>query len=326
MKFPKISLDPLSNGFVLYKPLQQDPKHEKEVYRLDKEQKLLASRKRDGWRLFTVKTKNGWKIYTDNIRDVTSHLPHLRDDLNQYAHFKNLTMLAGEGIIDENGNDNFEQVGRILNSSPEHAIEIQKDIGHLRFMIFDIPFKNNICLLGRPFIERLGYISILLGRFHMPLEMLIGSIDNIKKFAIKKQWEGLVFYSGDFKGDYRVDGGAHPRPNDCYKWKPVFEDDFIVRKWIATPDNPRRLKEIVISQIDPLTHKEVEYGKHGTFKKSVRNRLLDILTDKSNGQVAVVQMEFDKRFPSGKLRNKRFVRIREDKKPEHCVAPQSYIF
>ncbi|MBI2625375.1 MAG: hypothetical protein HYW70_03535 [Candidatus Nealsonbacteria bacterium] len=321
----EFSLDPLPEGFVFYKPLQREAYDESTIFELEKKRKLIITRKRDGWKLIAVKSGKGWKVYTDSTREVTERLPHIKKELDNLEIPEN-SMLIGEGIVDLDGNDNFLGVGSVFNSKPQKSLEMQRQNGLVKFMVFDIAFWEGRCSLSQPYSSRLENIQRVLAKgkpgYVMPLTVVDAAFNEAKNMVRNSGWEGLVLYDKDFTASIRLDGKSPKRPEGCYKWKPVFEDDFIVREWIPQDKDPAKLKEVVLLQIDPVTKKEFDCGRLGSFSGETRRKIKEILEGGTGP--AVLQVGFEIRFSSGKLRNKWFIRIREDKSWRNCLAPKSF--
>ena len=74
----------------------------------------------------------------------------------------------------------------------------------------------------------------------------------------------------------------------------------------------------MLLQIDPKTKKEFYCGKVGTFTNKMRDEL------KRLKRPFVMQVAFEARYESGKVRNARFMHLRPDKKVKDCVSPKSY--
>lgn len=315
-------LDPLPKGFVLAKPLQQDAYNESVIYGLEAKGDLIITRKRDGWKLFAVKTNGKIKMYTDGMNEVDTRLDHLKIKLEQIM--PDDSMVVGEGVVDVDGKDDLGRISGIFHSDTERALEIQNsEAGLIKFMVFDIILENDKCLylFSIPYNQRLNMIRAIIGsnkHLVMPPQVLEMKYDEAKKLVLEKGWEGLVLYDRNFISSFRLDGKNPARPKGCYKWKPIFEDDFIVREWISSKKDPNRLKEVVLLQIDPKTKKEFYCGKVGAFTNKMREEL------KKSKYPLVTQVEFEARYKSGKIRNARFVRVRSDKKIKDCIAPRSY--
>lgn len=315
----EISFDSLSSGFVMSKPKQQEAYDESEIYKLEREGRLIITRKRDGWKLLLVQSGGHLKVYTDGIRDVTDRLGHIVSECFRKP-FPDKSIIAAEGLMTIGDGEDRGRVTTVLNSARERSIEAQHTNGLLRPMAFDVLFWGGVPLLGSTqYSFRLEIIQSKCAKYDtlLSLEVLKVSFDEAKELVRKNSWEGLVLYDTDFRGSFRLDGKDPQRPNGCFKWKPILEDDFAVYSWIPSGKNPERLKELRLTQTHPVTGRPVDCGKLGTFTNEMRERLKNMNTP------FVVQVAFDARFPSGKLCNKRFVCLREDKKPENCIAPSS---
>lgn len=69
--------------FVVYKPLKPEAYDEKDIYTLEAAQRLIITRKRDGWKVFVFKSKDRVRFYTDGINEVTDRFDHLREALER---------------------------------------------------------------------------------------------------------------------------------------------------------------------------------------------------------------------------------------------------
>ncbi len=332
-------LDPLDKNFVLSKPLQQDRYELTEIYELERQGRLIITRKRDGWKLFAVYTKGRWKVYTDGMNEVHC-LDHVKKDLMKLS-VPDKTVLVGEGIVDVDGNDNFGKVGAIFQSDTAKALKLQSEVGFVKFMVFDIVIWGGKNYLNAQYRERLSKLGSLIRTqakgvvdvtnyvfdanpdkavkldHVMPLTVLGLPFDEAQKLVRERHWEGLVLYDSDFVSSYRLDGKDPKRPDGCYKWKPLFTDEFIVRKWLPHLADATKVKEVAISQIDG-TGREMDCGKFGLFDGKTREWL------KTAKYPLVIEILFEHRFDSGKLRNARLVRFRDDKKPEGCRTDNVY--
>ncbi|TSC89635.1 MAG: hypothetical protein G01um10143_125 [Parcubacteria group bacterium Gr01-1014_3] len=324
-------LDPLPKDFVLYKPLQQDRFDEKVIYELEKAGRLIITRKRDGWKMFAVKADGKIKLYTDGMNEIDDRLGHIKNALGKMK-IPDGSILVGEAIADKNNSDQFKKVGQVMQSSVQKAIDLQKENDTkdlfrnntknlLRFMVFDVVCWGGKAMLQMKYQDRFKRISQLCasgGEFVSPLTWLLVSFDEAKRMVKRNHWEGLVLYDKEFLGSYRLDGKNPARPKGCYKWKPLYEDDFIIRKWLPKDDNPKILKEVVLLQIHPKTGKEFECGKLGSFDAKMREQL------RTAKYPLVMEVMYEARYESGKLRNARFMRLRPDKKLKDCVAPKKF--
>jgi len=312
----------LKKGFVLSKPVKQDHFSEDDIYKLENAGKLIITRKRDGWKLFISTDKNGFvRIYTDGMHEVDDRLLHLKKEA-ALLNMPPYSLLVGEALIDTNDSDDITKVISVFMSKQDRALALQEQYGKIKFMIFNILFWDGK-LFKNPYHFSVSTLAPLLENKHLKHIMCVPivntSFDAAKQLVEENGWEGLVLYDKDFVISFRDDGKSPKRQEGCYKWKPVLEDDFIVRGWIIH-SKTGKFKDVMLLQIDPETGNEFNCGKLGSFTTYMKI----YLTSEARFPL-VMQIEFDIRFEkSGKLRNARFVRIRADKKIEDCIAPQCY--
>lgn len=314
----------LPKGLVLAKPIAQESYDESVIYDLERHDRLVITRKRDGWKILVHFDRNGEpRLYTDGLNEIDSRLDHIKSELKKLG-FPPNTLAVGEGIVDVDDNDDLTKVISIFHSNLARSLQLQETYGKINFMLFgavSCGLDETFHSLGRSFLavfraksviehRRLRYVSLA--------PILRCNFDQAKRIVVEKGWEGLVLYDKSYGLAYRLDGRAPKRPRGCYKWKPILEDDFIIRERIFRP-NKEVLKEVVLLQIDPVSGKEFECGKLSSFSAKMLQRL---------GKVKlpiVVQARFEMRFPkSGKIRNARFVQVRIDKPINQCIAPKSY--
>jgi len=321
LRFP---LSSLPKGFVLSKPISQDNYDEAEIYKLEKEGRLVITRKYDGWKIIAVIGKRGKvQLYTAGLNEIDARLDHIKKELRSLKLPPN-TVLVGEGCMKNvDGKDNIGKTISVFQGSLEKSLKFQAEWGNIQLIIFDILILNGSFEIGtmkeKIDMVRGWCVHPNLAWFIMSPFVLNTSFDKAKRIVVENSWEGLVLYDNNFQHIFRLDGRAPKRPSGCYKWKPILEDDFIVRDFVVTDNNPEKFKEVILLQIDPVTKREFEFGRLGTFNKETRARLVKRIYP------FVMQVAFDMRFPkSGKIRNARFVRIREDKPIHECLAPRSY--
>lgn len=285
--------------------MQREQYTESTIYALERNCNLIITRKRDGWKLYALKDKRNVRIYTDGILDVTAKAAHLAEVLASLMPPRSLIM--GEGIYEKNGRDVFNKVAGNWN--------------RLSLAVFDVIFWKGAYQLDTRFAYRRDIVTNSFSHASVfPVAHINESFDYAKQLVKENEWEGLVLSTKDFTSSFRTDGKSPKRHSGCYKWKPRREDDFFVKEWILNENDPGKLKEVVLLQKDPLTGKEIDCGKHGTFDAKTRIYIQKCL---EYGKLVVLQMGFEMRFPSGKLRNKYFIRLREDKKAEDCLAPDN---
>lgn len=308
-------------GFVLSKPIVPESYKIEVVKKLDREGRLIKTRKRDGWKMFSgIDSKGKVRLFTDGLNEIDDRLAHIKREQETLG-LRN-ALLVGEALIDADDNDDFAKVGGIMHSGYEKALTAQICHGFIRHMLFNIVFLD-----GKPFDagyeDVLAKIQALLAKKRLQHTFRVPILDcplaEAQRIVREKKWEGLVLYDKDFRITYRTDGKSPARPKGCYKWKPIDEDDFIVRECILR-DNGTEVKELVLLQKDPTTGEEFRCGRLGSFTNEKRREFAD-----PSIYPFVVQAAFETRFEkTGKIRNARFMHPRPDKRIEDCIAPRSY--
>lgn len=315
MQTTEFSFDPLPEGFMLPKPVNSVK--DEVILALERKGRLAITRKRDGYRVWAVRTHT-WKLYTRGRTEVTSRFPHIVEELEKISAPYG-TFFDGEMILEKDDKDSFPAVERFFKAkNSRDATTLQKEIGIPRFMIFDVVFWNGEKWLSHPWRDRyFKVVTTLLGfplEYIFPAELINCSFKKAQEIVEQMDWEGLVLYDKEGTSDFRLDGKV-ARPRVAWKRKPFTEDDFMVRRWIPRENDPAMLKEMVLSQIDPETGKEIDCGKCGTGFSNVERATFA----NDNLYPLVVQVKFMERFASGKLRHPSFLRARDDKKPEECI-------
>lgn len=308
----------LRAGFVLDKPLSQENYDKDVLKKLENENLLIASRKRDGWKIFISNDNRGViRFYTSGIEEITDNrFDNIKNEITNLLPRKSL--IVGEIVYDLNDKDDLGKVISFFKNTNIAKIKtIQKNI---KFFIFNIIFWKGK-RVETPYFQTIEKIKQTFSNLNYikPIEVINESVDRVMELVEINKWEGAVFYNKNYIINFRTDGKEPKRPQGCYKLKNLKEDDFIVREVIFRP-NSSIVKELVLLQIDPITKKEFECGKLGSFKNKIRNNLAGM------NYPLVVQVEFESRFEkTGKIRSAKFMRFRDDKLVIECIAPKSFL-
>lgn len=332
VRVKELKFYPLSKGFRMAKPIKRENYDESVIYDLEKAGRLIITRKRNGWKLYAVKDETGvWRLYTDGCREV-HFLEHIKTSLAGHSDIPCKTILVGEAISqDMSGFDKLERIQSIFMSKDPSAK--MREVGEVSYRLFEIAvwggepacaefdYVYRLSLLREKFGADKGLTGVA-GRVATVEYHLASTYDEAKRIAVAKKWEGLVLYDDLFRSSFRLDGKDPERITGCFKWKPVWEDDFIVRHPIMDPKDPNRVKEVALSQFNGVYRnqgpKEFDCGVFGNFDKKTREWL------RRAKYPLVIHLEFDYRFESGKLQAARFVRFRYDKNIRDCRAPRKY--
>lgn len=328
MAHPKIgfSLDPLDTNLVISKPRQKVA--EQKIAELEARGDLIATRKRDGYGGIATITgkKRIARLYTRGIADMSARFPHIIEALRDSA-IPTDSLIPGEMFLRSRSADvdRLDLFGKLAKSNPERAIKLQAELGHAEFMAFTplvagerdiagMSFGDRNSLLGEWFDKR--GVATALTRM-TPLQ---SSVAELRAQVVRENWEGLVLYDKSASTAYRLDGKGEdpPRPDGSWKWKPIFEDDFIVRKFeFGTGKNADRAGKLFLSQIDPVTGIEVACGETADLGTREEKLALARMV-----YPFVVQVQFEARTPKGACRISHLIRVRDDKGIAGCVLPE----
>lgn len=128
----------LPKGFVLAKPIAQEGYDESVIYELERQERLVITRKRDGWKMLAlVGAKGSVRLYTDGINEIDSRLDHIREEIQKIGFSAN-TLIVGEAIVDLNNKDDLGRVVSIFHSNLDKSLLIQRKYGKVRFMVFAV--------------------------------------------------------------------------------------------------------------------------------------------------------------------------------------------
>jgi ATP-dependent DNA ligase len=317
-------IDGLPEGFVLAKPIAQESYDQAVIKELEEQGRLIITRKRDGWKILALCCSNGdIRLYTAGGNEIDSRLDHIKHALQVVL--TPGTLIAGEAVMGDD-NDDLAQVQRVFKlGSPDRAIELQRKIGQLHFMMFGMVDLAQNDERGLPYHEVLDRFDEYFDSgvdYNYVDDPIVCNVPFSKAEILVRDggWEGLVLYARDYRMTFRLDGKSPKRPKGCYKWKPIMEDDFVVRETVKRPKDPATVKDLVLLQIDPVTREEFACGKIGAFNADMRS----FFSNKARYPL-VVQVRFDGRHKSGKVRDARFMRIRDDKPIHECIAPRSFV-
>lgn len=282
----------------------------------------LIQRKYDGQRLYVfVDAERTTHLISRGGHNMTAHLPLLAAQIRGW-NLPAKTLLDGEFIVSMQGIDNFLATGSILRSLPERAATMER-LHSVRYVVFDVLFYNGHVVWQRTYRDRWWLLEKLVHQGHsrgvvsvslpevIPAQSPLTSWNALKALVTTNRWEGLIFWQLHWPTVVRFDG--HPARANCYRWKPVLDDDFIVTGY--TPGQGKhtgRMGALVLAQY--VGTQLVDMGTVGTgFDDQTRVEACQWTYP------LVARVEFGERTPNGKLRFPRFLGLRPDKPPEECV-------
>lgn len=244
---PKTSIDFSTappDGFEVFKPKPMPKPGSSEYDRMMKVVKngsVAITRKYNGMKHILMRMNDGkLRLFTRRMEECTSHYPELIKEF-EIRGIPPKTLLTLELYCkkqDGKGED-FKAMQSLSRSLPERAVRMQEEnpmiipfaaviapvywggiplirdskvINWLSFMYSRLDFQNNKKMYGR-----VHSIQTLFCSFDKAIEKI--QTDNM---------EGLVVYDGDSCfGEKAFNFRGKPERTDCWKQKPIFEDDFI---------------------------------------------------------------------------------------------------
>lgn len=313
--------DPLPRNLVLAKPVGQESYNAEVLTDLESAGHLIGTRKRDGHKLLAeVCESKRIRLYRSGMDQVDGRLDYLRQEIASLG-LPPGTVLVGELVV-ERGAGHAEDLGAvttILGGALPTAKQALAQGLLPTFVVFNALAGPK--LAARPYGETLPWLHRLLdgGAYVVAVEEVLGGFASMQEASRDGDWEGLVLYDSAYRLTWRL-GSTEPRPKGCYKLKPVNEDDFIVFARHRRFNADGTLKDVLLLQWDPERRKLMECTRLGSFNAGTR-----ALLAADGWDLKVMQARYVRRYPkSGKLREPAFMRLRDDKNPDACIAPRSW--
>lgn len=278
-----------------------------EMRRLRDAGKLMVQRKRDGSRVILLVTDEGEvKLYSRTHTNYTSKFPAIVK-MFEGMQLPAKTMLDGELVLERDGQDQFNLMNSLSLSGDAVSVRKQKHLPVVRFMAFDVLYLGGKATFEMPYQVRHDVISKLEGTH--PLIFVAkdeeGSLDACMVRADLSGWEGLVFWHKEFRTKIGF-GSTSPREN-CWKWKPSKEEDFIATGFEYGTGHMSTWMG-ALNLVEYKGGKPVSVGGVGTgFTEAERREAVNWTYP------CVVEVLYDERTPTGKIRFPRFLRKRDDK-------------
>ncbi len=195
----------------------------------------VATFKRDGFmHPVLIDDKGKVKIYTRRMESCTAKYPHL------VSAFENMllptrSILLCEFVVVKDDHDNRLMMQAISNSLPDRARGMQT-VDKARAVVLSIPFWNGVDIFSSAtFGASLEFLEEQFGEpLHRPeyvdvMEIDYHGFEHAKKEVKHRRLEGLVVYDlNAVPGERAYNFRGKPERPECWKWKPVLEDDFLV--------------------------------------------------------------------------------------------------
>ena len=229
----------IQRNFRYGKPLGKQPKAQKEIYKLIETGDPIITVKRDGLCHFVLVTPDrNIRLYTRRLDECTDSYPHLIEDFHKLK-LPPKTIGAFE-LVCENPltkRDDRKMIQKLSRSLPDRAVRLQEDpLYRPRAVMLGFPFWDGFALMKEAtvtqWLEALNSEILMRAkgtRYIRLMKVVKGSFEFAKQWAIERGLEGLVIYDGDaIFGDKAFNFRGRVERTASYKWKPIFEDDFVM--------------------------------------------------------------------------------------------------
>lgn len=238
----------LPKNFAVGKPQLQPESGSKAAAKLDElanSDSAIFTMKRDGnFYKLLITPNQGVKLFSRGGDEMSEWYPSLINDIKELE-LPPRTILGVELVCTMNGADDRLVLQSLARSKSERARKMQEEDPSKRpYMIALTPLYWNgeeittqwttdawMDLLYNTISQKTRNTQLRIE----PIEIIFGSFEDAKKECLKREMEGLVIYdrSACF-GEHAFSWDGAIKRTPCWKWKQIYEDDFIV---IFDPDH-----------------------------------------------------------------------------------------
>lgn len=279
---------------------------------------LTVEEKYDGFKLLATMTKAGTvRLYTRRGQDVTSRLPGLADKFA--TALKDGDAVLGELVYQIGDEQSLQAVQSIVGSKdPKRAAARAKALGgNLVFYAYDMLMDRHSLITGLPLSLRRKALAKRIparGDIRRSKVYSWGQRDRAIKHALKTGGEGIVIKPKSSHYLWKHKGQREPW-GDWYKFKAGLKyksDDVILTSY--TKGKEKLIFDAY--QIDAGKQKRLFVGKLSGLDKATERKIARKL---DKGEEVLVEVSFQERYPSGKMRHMGWVRERPDKPLESAT-------
>lgn len=268
---------------------------------------LAIQPKIDGFKIMATKDGAGTKLLTRRGKDVSANVPEIVEELNKYL--PHGTTILGELTVINDG-QSISETQTLLGSNPGANIE-----GNVVYYVYDILEKDGKRITERPWQERDTILrSLLKDSKHLKLvkTYTFEQKEEALNQALQDGGEGIVIKVKTSPYIFKPEGESEPT-GEWFKFKPEAkahtEDVFLDKYTLGEPD-PKGHRKAIFPAYQYKNGKAFEVGKLSGMD---RNTEASIKSKIDSGERVVVEVSYQERMPSGKLRHMGWVRLRPDK-------------
>ncbi len=272
-----------------------------DVLKFYKPEELLIEEKYDGFKVLATKDLKGRvKLYTRRGISFEENVPGVVREIS--ANIPLGTTVLGELIYLSHGKQSLAHVQSIVNASSAHALK-QNQKG-LKFIVYDVLEYKSKDVTKLPLVERRKILKSL--NLTVPPAYKFSKYKTIISKALKVGGEGIVVKPLNSKYVYRSLSESEPF-GEWYKFKPFDNEDVMIDSYFYRGKE----KKAIFPAYQRKRGKLVEVGKLSGMDRKTEEGLRKRIDD---GEKLVVEVTFQEKYPSGKIRAVSFVRDRTKEK------------
>lgn len=287
------------------------------------EGEFVCEPKYDGYLSQVIYKDDGVRLYSRRGQDYTVKFPDVVEHLDKQK-LPPGTMLLAELCWIVDGKQDISNIQSIANSNVDKALEKYNSYkGFPVLYVFDILWYGDEPVYNKPFKERR---KILEKKIKNSKYIKLSEVYPFEKWpevmekSIAANGEGVVFKNVDSKYVFKKLGESEPKPSGIwYKFKggggKSDTDDFVVYDWTTGEEG-----KLILAFGQFYRGQLYHVGKIDNFSRETERELWDKL---KKGKIFTIEIGFQERTSTGKLRHQRFIRERPDKAPKDATLPNS---
>lgn len=283
-----------------------------------KPDQLWVEEKFDGFKVFASKNSK-LHLYTRRGVEFTENIPSLIKKLEFLP--KNTAILGELVVINEKGKQSLADIQSIVNSHPNHAHLVLHSLkGRLVFFIYDLLEYKGENITKKPLVYRRKLLNTLI-QSNLTLELSsvypFSKYKQIIKKSLSKGGEGIVIKAKNSIYKYNK-LSEHEPSGEWYKYKPSHTEDVILNSYFYRGKEKKAIfPAYQYKQIKNGRYELFEVGKLSGMDRITEKYLMDKIDKKG---IMVVEVNYQEKYPSGKIRAMGWVRDRtKEKSPKDAI-------
>lgn len=296
-----------------------------EVLRYFNPNDLLIEEKFDGFKVVITKTLSRSKAFTRRGIDFSENIPYF---LHSFKFLPSGTTLLGELVfLDSKGNQSLSMIQSLVNSKPEHSLNVYKKFvsekAKLVYYVYDIlelRGKNLTKLTLRErksALESLKIPSSSKSQIKIVKSYPFSDYKKLLKYALGHGGEGIVIKPKNSIFKYNK-FEEHEPVGEWFKYKPFETEDVILKSYIFRKKKKKAIFPAYQYRKSKLGMELFEVGKLSGLDQAKEKEAMKRI---DQGETIVVEVNYQTKYPTGKIRAMGWVRDRTKE-----INPKDVIF